>query len=277
MFFRRAGFLLCVAALASACGHLAAPRPALPMQNQALVPPVLSSSSDAISPNATNPTLWICDAAGQIWTVQLGTYAIKRIGLEGSETVLTDIAFDKAGNLYGLSFNQWYRVSKSNGQVTPVGSLGITDANALVINANGVGYTEGYQVAKLYKVNIANGITTAVGPTGSYKSAGDLTFYNGTLILSGITGTSPSSDIDYIVTLSEKTGAVLSAKKLAITKLYALASTGTNALYGFADKSLYRINPGASTPAGRTVLLKTFSTPGLARVLGLAYDGNFQP
>lgn len=261
-----------LAAILSACSGQGAAVP------QGALPPVSPQYHQlALDPNATTgPIVYVCDSNGVLWTVNLSTNTIHRIG--STETVLTDLAFDPKNHvLYGISFTEFYSVNTTTGIATPINQLGITDANALVFDLNGKGYTKGYQDTQLYGIDsVTLGQASFIGNTGLWKSAGDLTFYNNTLVLSGFTGTLSNTTKEAIVTLNPSTGAVISHVQTNVTNLYGLVSTSTGHLYGFANTSLYRIFPNASTVAQRSVLIKNFATSGVGQIMGAAYNGNFQ-
>lgn len=268
-----------LAAVLTACSGqgAAAPQGELPPtppedQQAALVP---NSELDALA-TTTGPIVYIDDSNGVLWTVNLSTNTIHRIGSQ--ETILTDLAFDPINHvLYGVSFNEFYRVNTTTGIATPIGPLGITDANALVFDVNGKGYSKGFNDTSLYAINnVATGRASLIGSTGLWKSAGDLTYYNNTLILSGFTGTMTTTTREAIVTLNRSTGAVLSVAQTNVTNLYGLVSTSASHLYGFANTSMYRIIPNAATVAQRSVLIKNFATSGVGQIMGAAYNGNFQ-
>jgi hypothetical protein len=113
-----------------------------------------------IDPSATpGPTIYVTDISGQLATITLGTYAVHRIGPEG--VVLTDIGFDpKDGQLYGVTFSVFYRINRVTGKATFIGKLGISDANALVFDGQGVAYTEGVNSSELYTINTTTGPVT---------------------------------------------------------------------------------------------------------------------
>jgi hypothetical protein len=218
---------------------------------------------------AAGATIYIADDSGELSTVTLGTYAVHRIGSEG--VVLTDISFSPAGQLYGVSFTDFYKVDRVTGKATLIGPLGITDANALVFDAHGVAYTEGFLSSELYTIDTKTGEVSPVGSTAPYESAGALVFYNGGLVLAGV-----DSGTDTLVQLEPSTGKILAYSELNLANLFALASTGEDLLYGFAGTSLYRLLPGESNINSRTVLLKNLAPNGIAEIFGAAYDGNFQ-
>ncbi len=225
----------------------------------------------------TGPIAYVSDTEGVLWTVNLGNNTIHRVGSMGA--ILTDLGFDPINHvLYGIDFMGFYRVNTTTARATYIGQLGIFDANALVFDANGRGYTEGYDNARLYAINnVATGRTSIIGSTGIWKSAGDLTFYNNTLVLAGYTGTTLTTTTkEAIVTLNRTTGAVEHVAQTNVVNLFGLVSTSTSHLYGFANTSLYRILPAATTVAGRAVLIKNFAGTGVSQIMGAAYNGDYQ-
>jgi hypothetical protein len=237
-------------------------------------PPPVDTEAENADTSATSaaagPTIYITDASGKLSTVTLGTYAVHRIGNEG--VVLTDISFSPDGQLYGVSFTDFYKVDRVTGKATLIGSLDIPDANALVFDAHGVAYTEGFESSELYTIDTKTGQASPVGSTAHYTSAGALAFYNGGLVLAGLN----PSGTDTLVLLEPSTGKVLAYSELKVAKLFALACTGQDLLYGFAGTSLYRLLPGESNINNRAVLLKNLAPNGIAQIFGAAYDGNFQ-
>ncbi|HXY11576.1 MAG TPA: hypothetical protein VEI52_27325 [Terriglobales bacterium] len=262
-------FVALVIALISAGAHAQSP--------QDLAHPTLPPSPDAtaefVDPYATaGPTIYVTDAAGRLATVTLGTYAVHIIGSEG--VVLTDIGFNpKDGQLYGVSFTDFYRVNRTTGKATLIGSLGISDANALVFNGQGVAYTAGVNESELYKIDIKTGLVSPVTSLDGFKSAGDLTFYNGFLVLSAYTGSSPTNSPDSILLLNPTTGKPEEYAQLTITNLFGLVCPGKDLLFGFAGTSVYQfvLTKTSVTP----VLLKNLAGKGLAKIYGAAYDGYF--
>jgi hypothetical protein len=229
-------------------------------------------------PNATatpGPTIYVNDNSARLWRVTLGTNTLRFVGY--TEAMLTDIAFDPKNHvLYGIDFQSFYRLDTTTGLASWVGYHGVPGGNALVFDANGKAYVEGYLSNELYAItNVGSGRATPIGPTGSYRSAGDLTFYNGTLILSGSTSTSLTAR-DSLVTINPSNGAVLHVVPTSLPILYGLASTGTNQLYGFANTSLYHMVPTATLIQNRSLLIKNFGSLGIGQIYGAAYNGNFQ-
>jgi hypothetical protein len=242
-------------------------------------PPAPDAMAEFADPYATiGPTIYVTDAAGRLATVTLGTYAVHIIGSEG--VVLTDIGFNpKDGQLYGVSFTSFYRTNRTTGKATLIGSLGISDANALVFNGQGVAFTAGVNSTGLYKINIKTGRVSPDRSISPFKSAGDLTFYNGYLVLSAYFQPSlTNSTPDSLLLLNPTTGKPELYAELKLANLFGLVCPGKDLLFGFAGTSVYQllIAPTTGTPTKVTpVLLKNLTGKGLAKIYGAAYDGYF--
>jgi len=269
-------FVAMVIALISVGAHAQSPQDLAPPTP----PPAPDANAEFADPYATaGPKIYVTDAAGRLATVTLGTYAVHIIGSEG--VVLTDIGFNpKDGQLYGVSFTSFYRVNRTTGKATLIGSLGISDANALVFNGQGVAYTAGVNESELYTINVKTG---RVKPVGSIvidgvpiKSAGDLTFFNGGLVLSGYYQSSlTNSTPDTLVLLNPTNGKAEAYSELKIANLFGIVCPGKNLLFGFAGTSVYELFPGQANIDQRALLLKSLAGKGLSKIYGAAYDGYF--
>jgi len=220
------------------------------------------------NPNAVaGPPVYICDINSRLWKITTGTNTIKFIGKEGVQ--LTDLGIDPVNHvLYGVSYSALYRVSETTGRATFIARLGISTANALVFAKNGLGFTAGNNDYGLYDLT-ASGRFGYVGSMYPFTSSGDLTFYDGYLVLSGQVGASNSSEPDDLVLLDPANGAPLEAVNTGLRILFGLYSPGKNELYGFANTSLYHFT-------SRVLLVKNFRSAGVGEIYGAAYDGYFQ-
>ena len=79
------------------------------------------------------PLLWVGDSAGRLGTVDVATGDVNVIGNMG--VVMTDIAFDSSGNLWGISFDNLYSIDKNSGSITNIGAHNIVGGskNSLVL------------------------------------------------------------------------------------------------------------------------------------------------
>ncbi len=69
-----------------------------------------------------DPILTVSTGGGQLANVDVATGTTTVLGNTG--VVLTDIAFSPTGDLFGISFNDLYKVNPTTGATTLVGSLG---------------------------------------------------------------------------------------------------------------------------------------------------------
>lgn len=282
----RALLVCCAFILGAIFNHASAQQPG-PAPAPSAPEAATSESEPPVNPAATpGPTIYVVDNRTRLATLNLGTKAVQFIGC-GTGVQLTDIAFNPIDHkLYGISFTALYSVSTSTGRATYIGSLGVSDANALVFNSFGVAYSAGVASGLLYKINLTTGKASTVGRMGGFCSLGDLAFYNGQLTLTGYYGCRGFSTYtpNYLVTLSETTGAVKGTPVLlSSNEVFGLVSTGPGALYGLgiishnvAKPGLYQFVP--TNPAGhRDFLLEDLTLTGLGQINGAAYDGNYQP
>ena len=150
--------------------------------NKALMFKSLFSLALILSANSliAGPILWISDANGELGTVDVGTGEASVIGRIGPE--MTDIAFDPDGNLYGITFFDFYSINKTTAELTRIGEVGGDAVNSLVFGPNGTLYTASQS---LITINTNTGHGTPVGNGGyPYDSSDDLAFVGGDLLLS---------------------------------------------------------------------------------------------
>jgi len=95
---------------------------------------------------------------------------------------MTDIAFDPAGNLYGLNFTGLYSINATTAATTFIGFHSIGSGNALVFGTDGTLYGAGGGTTALFTINTTTGFSTSLGNKG-FRSGGDLAFNGGNLYL----------------------------------------------------------------------------------------------
>jgi len=259
-------------------------------RGMAAQPPAAAEAPAGTAPEpdvaaAGSPYIFVVDSGRRIAMINVGT---QKVSVLGYVTVpLTDIAFNpKNHQLYGITYGALYEIPIKTLQAKLVMQLGTKDANALVFDSAGTAYFAGYQTNRLYKVDIATKQKTVVGLTRQYYSAGDLTFYNGNLVMSANFGTTNPTNAtnNYLVTMNPANAVFIgSPVPVSIDQLYGLASTGNNELYGLAGigtsntPGIYQLFPSAASEQNRDTLLKNLSGTGLSLIVGTAYNGNFQP
>jgi hypothetical protein len=187
------------------------------------------------------PTLWVDDANGNIGTVDVATGAATVIGNSG--VMLTDIAFDPTGNLFGVSFTNLYSINKTTGVATDIGALGISSANALVFGSDGTLYAAAAGITDLYTVNPSTGAATSLGNMG-FSSAGDLAFKGGNLFLADTNDKLIKIDLTNLANSAE-------VGPFGFSNVFGLATPDNNVMYGIAGTQVFSVN--TATGAGTLV------------------------
>lgn len=179
------------------------------------------------------PTLWVGDSTGKLGTVDVASGNVTVIGNMGA--LMTDIAFDPAGNLYGITGSQLFKIDRHTAVPTFVGDLGAVSVNSLVFDGSGILYGAS---SSLYAINTSTGAATLVGNGGTtYSSSGDLAFVNGSLYLTSCCG-------DSLMKLSTSNGAASLIGSIGYSDVYGLATDNNIDLYGVAGTSVISINTG---------------------------------
>ena len=227
------------------------------MRIKTLIAAVVLSVSGLTAAQAA-PLLWNADSNGTLGTVDVETGNVNVIGNMGA--VMTDIAFDQSGNLFGISFRQLYSINKTTGAATLIGEHNMVGGvkNSLVFDSAGNLFAASNA---LYSLNTSTGASTLIGSGGGYSSSGDLAFVDGELFLAS------AGDPDNLFKLDTATGVGTLVGSIGIQDVFGLASPDSSTLYGAAGTSIYGIN--TSTGAGS--LLLDFSGQGLGTVFGTAF------
>ena len=165
------------------------------------------------NPVATAARLVTIDPATALVTV-IGSYNAGPTNTSGTPATMADLAFDAAGNLYGIGSiggPQLYSINTATGQATVVGSTGLTSTTGggLAISAAGVFY--GTPTASRYgtydsTTGAYTDITNPVKPGGggAYAALGFDT--NG--VLYGLNSAPGSPPPTFLVTIDPATGTV---------------------------------------------------------------------
>lgn len=210
------------------------------------------------------PILWVGDADGTLGTVDVATGNVNVVGQMGA--VMTDIAFDSNGNLYGISFDRLYSINSSTAATTLIGqhSLGGTGVkNSLVFGAGGTLYAAN---TALYTLDLGTGASTLLGNGGaSYNSSGDLAFIGSQLFLSSAGGIGG----DKLVELDETDGTATDVGNIGYSAVYGLATDNNIDLYGLSGYNVLGIN----TLTGAGSVLANYS--GKDARLGIAWGSAF--
>jgi hypothetical protein len=215
----------------------------------------------SISQAIAGPVLWIDDSSGNIGTVDVATGVATKIGNAG--VLLTDIAFDPSGNLWGVSFTNLYSINKSTGTATNVGALGagINGNNALVFSSTGILYSASSTNKNLYTINTSTGAATSLGQINmNNNSSGDLAFNGGSLYLSNMNDQLVKIDLSNLANSVE-------LGDLGYSLVYGLATAGNSVLYGVSGNTVFSVN--TTTGAGTFVI--NYSGGGMGQAYGSAF------
>jgi streptogramin lyase len=195
--------------------------------------------------------LYAHDSRCNLYTVDVQTRVAELIGNTGR--VFTDIAFDKDGNLFGIS-NQaryWtemglYRIDPTNAAVFKIGDLRTGGyVNALMFDEEGTLWAAGDLA--IITINPLTGAGRFFSDgVSKYGSAGDLALDPSlNMVL--------TTDAGLLVRIDRSSGAVTKVGKIPQTKVYGCATGEDDRMYGItSDNQLMLINPqtGAASILG---------------------------
>ncbi len=134
----------------------------------------------ASAASAGDNDLYIVDEVGVLGIVDVQTGKATVIGATG--TVLTDIAFDPQGRLFGLTETQFYRIDPATGTATELGAHGLPQASALVAGPDGTLLAAGSNTLWLYSIDPNSAIATPRDYVG-HGALGDIAFFDGDLYM----------------------------------------------------------------------------------------------
>lgn len=231
------------------------------------------------------PLIYLSTETPNLITVDPQTQATTLIGslsYNGTPTKLYDIAFSPSGALYGNGYlNGHYTlftVDPTSAALSPIGAIAAAGVdvptNGLVFSDSGVLYASGGYVVsgdpswiyggKLVTIDPATGAATIVGE-GSFNSAGDLAFVNGSLYVSSVGAT--ASELFTVDPSNAASSRIGGPSATTLRYLYGIATDGQT-LYGSTyEGGIATLN--TSTGVGTTL----FSYPGT--ISGVSTGGSF--
>jgi len=191
-----------------------------------------------VSSASASPIMWVHDSDGTLGTVDVATGVATPIGQMAQ--VMTDIAFDPSGNLFGLTFGQLFSINSTTAAITLIGNHGIAGGNALVFGADGTLYGAGNSSTNLFTINPGTGASAVVGNMG-FASGGDLAFNGGNFYL--------ASGSSQLVRVNPVTGAGVLVGNFGVNNVFGLATGDDGLLYAVAGTNVYTVNTatGAAT------------------------------
>lgn len=202
------------------------------------------------------PIMHLHDSSGNLGTVDVQTGDVSVIGNMGS--VMTDIAFDPSGNLYGVTFSGLYSIDASTATSSLIGNHGIVGGNALVFGSDGTLYGAGSN-GNLYNLDTTSGLGSSLGSMG-FASGGDLAFNGSSFYMASSGGQLIDIDLSDL----SNTAAV---GNFGVSSMFGLATGDDGNLYGVAGTSIYSINltNGAATSP------VSFSGQGIGQAFGQSF------
>jgi hypothetical protein len=212
----------------------------------------------------TSP-LWTHDSSGNLATYDIATDTVTLIGNMGA--VMTDIAFDSSGNLFGLTFTGFYSIDSTNGNSTLIGSHGIAAGNALVFGTDGTLYGAGNSTTNLFSINTSTGAGSVLGDIG-YSSSGDLAFNSSSFFLSADTGSN-----DTLVTIDQTSFAGSAVGNFGFDSVFGLATGDDGSLYGLSGTNVLDVN--ITTGAG--TIISNFGGQGVGASFGSSFKTEAKP
>jgi hypothetical protein len=170
-----------------------------------------------------------------------------------------DIAFDPAGDLYGVDARSTlYRIDPGTAATTRVGLVGAA-INALAFATDGTLYGAG---RRLYRIDSATGAGAPIGSFGRLRSAGDLAFDGaGDLYLSTTT--------NRLARVDPATGSAAVVGRLGFRDIFGLAFGPDGVMYGVSNRTEQLIAIDLRT--GRGTLVSRFGGPGTSGAFGAAF------
>ena len=184
----------------------------------------------------SNSLIYCDDDAGRLFTLDPGNGSVGLIGT--MPVVMNDIAFNLAGELYGVSGSlaagsNVYRVDPTTAATVYIGHTA-SFLNALAFRDDGTLFGAGNA---LYTSNTQTGASTLIGGLGSYGSGGDLAFNtSGILFL--------TTNDDLLVKVNPSTGATTYIGALGFSDVWGLAFGQDGVLRGVSNttEELIQIN-----------------------------------
>jgi hypothetical protein len=196
------------------------------------------------TPALASPILWISDAGGNIGQVDIATGSVVAGSVHNTGRALTDIGFNSAGTLYGITFTNFFSLNTATGAATSLGSLGGAGNGGMNALVGGGGINllaTSFLTHSLYSINPASPGTTSPILATPLGSAGDLAFSGATLYGSGI----GAGGFDSLMNLSTDSVVGLfhvgSAGGPTLSSVFGLADDGTT-MYGVDGTEVYSVD-----------------------------------
>ncbi|MDD2736892.1 MAG: PEP-CTERM sorting domain-containing protein [Desulfuromonadaceae bacterium] len=221
--------------------------------------------------SANAATIYVSGSSGNVYTVDTGT---GKAIFAASTPIMSDIALDSSGNLWGLDFTgnpYLYQIGSSATAFSQ--KTGITGGNALVFAPDGTLYAAGTDSLNsyLYSLNTTTGVGSHIGSRGTNlymkaPSSGDLEFDStGKMYFAANTDTNDSLRL-----IDPISGNGTFIGFTGYDNLYGLAYAD-NVMYGFSGLNILTVNltTGAASYF-KTITMADDSNVPFAQVYGAA-------
>jgi len=207
-------------------------REAAPIARAGLISAIISALALSSTAAIAAPVMYVHDSNGRLATVDVASGAVNLIGSMG--TVMTDIAFDPSGNLFGISFTGLYSINASTAASSFIGNHGVSGGNALVFGSDGTLYAAGNTTTSLFSLNLSTGAGTNLGNMG-FTSGGDLAFNAGNFYLASASSQLVRIDLGNLANTS-------AVGAFGVSSMFGLATGDNGILYGVAGTTVYTID-----------------------------------
>jgi len=205
------------------------------------------------------PLLYIHDGDFNLGTVDVANGNVSIIGNMGVQ--MTDIAFDPDGNLWGISFDDLYRINKNTAQATLVGAHGIAGGNALVFATDGTLYAAGFATTGLFTLDPGDGQSTLLLDMG-VGSAGDLAFNSGRFFMAA-----NLEPLDELFEIDLGSLSAASVGSLGFDNVFGLATGSDGVLYALSDTNVLTVDIGT----GAATVHQPFGGQGMGQSFGSSF------
>jgi len=119
------------------------------------------------------PLMWVCDTNRNLYKLNCSTGETEWVGMTGQ--ILTDIAFDPSGRLFGMDAHRFYEINPGDASLTQIGETRLNwGMNGLVSDPAGTLWIA--SGTALWTIDPATAELTEKSDLGGYATAGDLAF-----------------------------------------------------------------------------------------------------
>ncbi len=211
----------------------------------------------AVTASGGASTMYVHDSAGTLGTVETETGAVNVLGSMGE--VMTDIAFDTSGNLFGITFSGLYSIDPTTASSSFIGGHGVPGGNALVFDTDGTLYSAGTSSRDLFSIDPSSGSTTSLGTTG-FSSGGDLAFVGDSFYLADSSSRLVSLNL---ADLSASTA----VGSFGVSSVFGIATDEEDTMFGVGGTQIFTVD----TATGGALNSINYGGQGLGTAFGQSF------